>query len=167
MKKTVWALTAILVMSESIIADDYKVMSNGVSLGMQKIDMGGDSDSISSYEVGYYMMTGDKMRYGWEGNIGATNDDSSASSEMIGDISGRLGYAPLSNLDIYGTLGYGMQTFGVITSASGLVYGLALHYGISDSMGIAVSYKKYNLDYEYFDIDYDSSAMGVKLDFAF
>jgi len=167
MKKIVLALISTLVMSENIIADEYRVMSNGLSLGIQKLDMGGSSDSISSYELGYYMMTGDKMRYGWEGNIGMTNDDSSASSEMIGDVSGRLGYAPLSNLDIYGTLGYGIQTFGIVTSASGLVYGLALHYGISERMGIAVSYKKYNLDYEYFDINYDSSAMGVKLDFSF
>jgi len=167
MKKTIWVLIAILTMSENIMANDYKVMSNSISLGIQKLDMGGDADNIISYELGYHIMIGDDIRYGWEWNMGILEDDSSASSEFLGDISGRFGYAPLANLDIYGTIGYGMQTFGIVTSATGLVYGLGIHYGISDSMGIAVSYKKYNLDYDFFDIEYDSSAMGVKLDFAF
>jgi len=165
--KRVLALIATLLMSENIVADEYKIMSSGFSLGVQKIDMGGDADGILSYEAGFYTMTGDKMRYGWEWSAGIMNDDSSASSEMVGDISGRLGYAPLPNLDVYGTLGYGIQTFGIITSATGPVYGLAVHYGISEKMGIALSYKKYNLDYEYFDINYDSSAMGLKLNFTF
>jgi len=167
MKKMVLALIATLAMSESITANEYKVMSNGMSVGIQKIDMGGDADGITSYELGMYMMTGKKIRYGWEWSGGFMNDDSSASSELIGDISGRLGYAPLSNLDIYGTVGYGIQTFGVITNATGLVYGLALHYGMSEKMGIALSYKKYDLDYEYFNVNYNSNAIGVKLDFAF
>jgi hypothetical protein len=166
-KKIILAFITTLIISENIVADEYKVMSDGMSVGLQKIDMGGDADGILSYEFGIYKMMGNKIRYGWEWSGGFMNDDSSASSELIGDISGRLGYAPLFNLDIYGTLGYGVQTFGAITSAMGPVYGLAVHYGISDNMGIALSYKKYNLDYEYFDIDYDSSAMGLKLNFTF
>ena len=169
MKKIVLVLIATLAMNENIVANEYKVMSNGITLGVQQIDMGGDIDNIISYELGFYQILGNsnKIKYGWEWNIGYTDDDSSASSEFIGDISGVLGYAIQPNLDIYGTIGYGMQTFGIITDATGLVYGLGLRYGMSEKIGIALSYKKYNLDYEYFNVNYNSNAIGVKLDFAF
>ena len=162
MKKTVWALMATLVMSENMMADDYKIMSSGMSVGVQKMD------SLNSYEIGYYMMTGKEMRYGWEFNLGAISANSEDALDVIGDVSGRFGYAPLSNLDIYGTLGYGVQTFaGGATSANGLVYGLALHYGISNRVGMAIDYKKYDLNHDYFDLDYDANAIGVKLNFTF
>ena len=163
MKKIAWALIATLVMSESMIAkaNDYKVMSEGVSLGINMLDTGGD-ENTNSYEFGRYKMFGDQFRYGGEANIAIVD----SFSELICDASARVGYAPLLNLDIFATLGYGMQTFGVISS-DGMVYGLGLHYGMSDGFGLLVDYKKYDLEYEYLGVKNDLSSIGLKIDFAF
>jgi len=161
MKKTVMVLIASVIMSGNIMADEYKVMSSGMFLGVNMLDTGGDEDK-KSYEFGRYIMLGDQFRYGGEANFAIVD----SFSELIYDFSARVGYAPLLNLDIFATLGYGFQTLGIVSS-DGLVYGLGLHYGMSDSVGLLVDYKKYDLEYEYYGVKNDLSSIGLKINFAF
>jgi len=161
MKKTVMVLIASVIMSGNIMADEYKVMSSGIFLGVNMLDTGGEEDK-KSYEFGRYIMLGDQFRYGGEANLAIVN----GFSEMICDFGARAGYALLPNLDVFATLGYGLQTLGIVSS-DGLVYGLGLHYGVNNSVGLLVDYKKYDLEYEYYGVKNDLSSIGLKINFAF
>jgi len=161
MKKTVMVLIASVIMSGNIMADEYKVMSSGIFLGVNMLDTGGEEDK-KSYEFGRYIMLGDQFRYGGEANLAIVN----GFSEMICDFGARVGYALLPNLDVFTTLGYGLQTLGIVSS-DGLVYGLGLHYGVNNSVGLLVDYKKYDLEYEYYGVKNDLSSIGLKINFAF
>lgn len=166
MTKKAMLVAITMMMSESLVANNYEVMDNAMYLGVSSFNTG--EETVQAYDFGYYWMSGESFRYGLGMNFGAINGDDTTNSELVGDMHIRLGYAVLNNLDVIGTVGYGAQTFGAgVTSASGIAYGAAVHYGISNNLGVLVDYKKYDLSHDFIDLNYDPSSVGLKLNLSF
>jgi hypothetical protein len=164
-KKILLILSLALIGVTNLQADELdinrkKVLNKGIGLGAVLVNA--NSDSSTNMGFSFHFMRGDKFRYGGEisyiiapENMEVGNLQESSGNFM--DLHLRAGYAVFPDLDVWGSFGYGVMS----DTLSGMVYGIGLHYGISDNWGVLMDAKMY--DYSFANQNCDINSIALKL----
>ena len=124
-----------------------------------------DNHSYTQYNIGHN--TGTKLDnniiLAFGNSLGYGRVKTGLSATTV-DMDGKVGYEFVQNLIAYG-IGSGAVQFYDDSTYTGLGYGAALEYRISQTVSVEGSYKTMNMSKSNHSYDYDTANLGVKFGF--
>lgn len=175
MKKTLLSATLAMTLglSTSLMATET---DRYVYLGVGQADILETATPMYKFGFGVDKIFSNDVVAGFESSfsyssIGSEDQTAVSFSEdtnFIGvDIQANLGYQVVSNVNVFGSIGYMVQTIGSETSATGLGFGGGVSYKPFNSFSVAAEYKTFDMESSDSLIQYDLSVAEIQLRYVF